>query len=86
MLTVRILSCGRARTGERDVKLATTGRQTLLTDPWLINIADTILQILERLATDTDYHLSCISQVEVAVMIWSLCDSTRLSRFLCPLT
>ncbi len=46
MLTVRILSCGRARTGERDVKLAATGRQTLLTDPWLTNIADTILQIL----------------------------------------
>lgn len=46
MLTVRILSCGRARTGERDVKLATAGRQTLLTDPRLTNIADTILQML----------------------------------------
>jgi len=46
MLTVRILSCGRARTGERDVKLATAGRQTLPTDPQLTNIADTILQVL----------------------------------------
>jgi hypothetical protein len=46
MLTVRILSCGRARTGERDVKLATAGRQTLLTVPQLTNIADTILQVL----------------------------------------
>jgi hypothetical protein len=46
MLTVRILSCGRARTGERDVKLATAGRQTLLADPRLTNIADTILQML----------------------------------------
>ena len=46
MLKVRILSCGRARTGERDVKLATAGRQTLLTDPRLTNIADAIVQIL----------------------------------------
>ncbi len=46
MLTMRILSCGRARTGERDVKLATAGRQTLLADPRLTNIADTILQML----------------------------------------
>lgn len=42
MPTIRVLNCGRARTGVREVKLATAGRQTLLTGPQLNNMADTI--------------------------------------------
>lgn len=43
MLTVRILSCGRARTEVRNVKLAAAGWHTPATGPQVDNIAETIL-------------------------------------------